>query len=126
MTYEVWEKLRQELWEKYKAHYLQAADEIQSANIFVFEHCIIERRLCDKGLGVDGLTDDQKAQIEDIDSHAVSIMDNLYMEASIPLDARPMEVTCRRCRLKNRGFKVYIKLPELGEILHDEFCTTCA
>ncbi len=125
MTYEAWEKERQELWDKYKSHYLQASDGVSSANIFVFEHCILERRLCDKGLGVEDLTDDQKDQIHDIDSHATSIIDNLYMEASVNLDFRPGEVVCKRCGQNKRGFKVFVTLPALGLILHDEFCNTC-
>ena len=126
MTYETWEKERQELWDRYVSHYKQAADGIDSANIYVFEHCVLERRLCDKGLGVADLTDDQKDQIHDIDSHATSIIDNLYMEASVPLDARLGEVTCKRCGINGRGHKVYISMPALGLQLHDEFCHTCA
>lgn len=125
MTYEDWEGERKALWEKYVPHYKQAADGIHSANIFVFEHCILERRLCDKGMGLAELTEDQEATIADIDAHAVSIIDNLYMEASIPLDARPAEVTCKRCGRLRRGLKVYISTPAIGAMLHDEFCNTC-
>jgi hypothetical protein len=126
VNYEAWEKERKEMWNKYVSHYSQAADGIHSANIFVFEHCILERRLCDKGLGLEGLTDDQKEQIRDIDSHAASIIDNLYMEASVTLDARKGEVVCKRCGLAKPGFKVFVNLPEVGLLMHDQFCHTCA
>ena len=126
MTYEAWEKERQALWDRYVPNYQQAQDGIHSANIFVFEHCILERRLCDKGMGLAGLTEDQEATIADIDAHAVSIIDNLYMEAAIPLDARKGEVICKRCGVNKNGFKVFITTPALGLRLHDEFCHTCA
>ncbi len=125
MDYEAWEKERQELWDKYKPHYLQAQDGVSSANIFVFEHCILERRLCDKGRGVAELTEDQEATIADLDAYAVNIMENLYQEVSVPFNFRPGEVVCRRCGQNKRGHKVFITLPALGLILHDEFCNTC-
>lgn len=125
IDYQDWEAERKALWEKYVSHYTQASDGIHSANIFVFEHCVLERRLCDKGLGLEGLTDDQKDQIHDIDSHAASIIDSLYLEASIPLDARKGEVICKRCGLNKNGWKVFISTPVLGLRLHDEFCHTC-
>jgi len=125
VDYETWEKDRQELWEKYKSHYVQAADGVHSANIYVFEHCVLERRLCGKGFDLDGLDEDQEATIADVDSHATNIIDNLYMEAGVVLDARPGEVVCKRCGLKKNGFKVFINLPEVGLIMHDQFCHTC-
>lgn len=125
LTYDDWEAERKALWEKYVPHYKQAADGVHSANIFVFEHCVLERRLCDKGMGLAELTEDQEATIADIDAHAVSILEQLYMEASVPLDARLGDVACRKCGLVRRGYKVYIGLPEVGTILHDEFCNIC-
>jgi len=125
IDYESWETERQTLWNEYVSHYVQAADGIHSANIFIFEHCILERRLCDKGLGLEGLTDDQKAQIHDLDSHATNIIDNLYMEAGVPLDARPGMVVCGRCGLEKKGFKVFVSLPKVGLVLHDQFCHSC-
>lgn len=126
MNYEAWEKLRRETWDKYVPHYKQAMDGTEGANAYVFEHCVVERRLCETGLKITDLADDQKSQIEDIDAQATSIIEELYQERKVTIDSQLCDVTCRRCGRLKRGYEVYIKLPELGQYLYDEVCNTCA
>jgi len=123
--YEQWEAKRKELWELYRPHYLQAVDEVEGANLFVFEHCVLEIRLCNEGLGLENLTDKQREEIVEYDSNAVTVMEELYREAKLPVDARLGDVTCRRCGRLARGFKIYINLPAEGPFLYDESCNSC-
>ena len=126
MDYEAWEKLRRELWDKYRSHYLQARDGTEGSSPYVFEHCILERQLCETGLKIADLADDQRSQIEDIDAHATTIIEELYQEGNVTIESQLCDVTCRRCGRLKRGYEVYIKLPELGQHLYDETCNTCA
>lgn len=126
MNYEAWEAERQALWNKYRPHYEQANAGTEGANPFVFEHCVLERRLCNKMGRIEGITDTQREQIIDIDSHATTIIDELYMEAAVEINAELADITCRRCGRLRRGRRIYVKLPTEGNILHDEVCSTCA
>ncbi len=129
MNYEEWEEERQRLWDNYKAHYLQAQGGIKAAFPYVFEHATREAEHCSSIMASEDarlLTDQQNSLILEVHSMSTNVIEGMITDGSVTLDARPADVSCSRCNREKRGFKVYIKLPGLGNYLQDEFCTTCA
>lgn len=129
MDYETWETQRQELWDKYKTHYLQAQAGHDGANIFCYEHAVLERKLCHEIINTNDATEmdeEQMGNVLDVDGMAESIIEGLYLDGAVETKTTPADVICRRCNRNKRGFKVTISLPSLGDHQTDEYCTTCA
>lgn len=117
-----WNK-RQALWDKYRPHYLRANEGDSAANPYVFEHCVLERKMCEEA-GVQPKEEDESRRLDVID-HCISVMDTLYEEGLVAIERNLADITCQRCNRLEKGYIVVVKLPSF-EHERERVCTTCA
>lgn len=112
-----------ELWEDYKAYYLQSQEGTSSAFPYVLEHAIKEIRLLDS---IEPDVDFTQADIDGSRNNAVDIIETIIAEGRVPINNISSQVKCDQCIKFAKGVIQTVNLP-CGELYeHKRVCYMCA